>query len=107
LFAAVLLFAWFSQHPAGAAAQKPSNPVGAIDFYGYGGIDIDKLRAALPIHVGDTFPSYEEERATSPRIKEAILKVTGRPAVAVVSVAVEGQYLLHWAVRNDDEEVPA
>jgi beta-lactamase class A len=75
--------------------QQPPIPVGAIDFYGYGGIDVDKLRGTLPVHVGDTFTSYEAERAMSPKIKEAILKVTGRPAVAVANVAVEGQYLIY------------
>jgi hypothetical protein len=86
---------FFSQHPAGVVAQQPSVPVGAIDFYGYGGIDIDKLREALPVHIGDKFPSYEAERAMSPKIKEAISKVTGRPAVAVLNVAVQGQYLIY------------
>ena len=89
-----LLVGCFSQHPL-ALAQEQSLPITAIDFYGYGGIDIEKIRAALPVHVGDTFPSYEAERANSPNVKAVILKMIGKPAVSISNVQIDGAYLIY------------
>jgi hypothetical protein len=35
------------------AQTKPSDTIGVIDFFGYQGLDLAKLRTALPVHVGD------------------------------------------------------
>lgn len=58
-----------------------------IDFFGYGGIDVDKVRAALPIHEGETFPSRSALHAMRPQIKEAVRRVTNRPATDVMMVS--------------------
>ena len=95
LAAAICLIAFSSHTIHQAVAQEQPVPIGAIDFYGYGGIDIDKIRAALPVHIGDSFPSYEAERAVSPKIREVILRMTGKPATGVSNVRVENAYLIY------------
>lgn len=82
-------------HHSHALAQEQPLPIGAIDFYGYGGLDIEKVRAALPVHVGDIFPSYEAERANSPKIRAAILQMIGQPAVSLSNVQITGAYLIY------------
>jgi hypothetical protein len=94
LIATCLLICFCSQ-PPNALAQAQSIPISAIDFYGYGGIDIEKLRTALPVHVGDTFPSFEAERANSPKIRAVVLQMTGKPAVSVNNVLIEGAFLIY------------
>lgn len=72
-----------------ASAQTEQRPVrvALIDFYGYAGLDVDKLRAALPIHEGETFPSLWELVTRRPQIDEAVLRVTGRPVTDVANVS--------------------
>lgn len=79
----------------GASTQDEQIPVGAIDFYGYGGIEVTKLQTALPVKVGDKFPSYESLRAMAPKIRKVVLEFTGKPAVGVNNVAIEGSYLIY------------
>jgi hypothetical protein len=42
-------------------AAQPSafdrRPLGEIDFFGYKGLDVAAIRAALPFHEADSFPS--------------------------------------------------
>ena len=57
------------------AAQLENARVGMIDFYGLGGLDADRLRAALSVRRGDPL-SWPE---TPNRIKQELAKVAGRP----------------------------
>ena len=51
--------------------------IGAINFYGYPGLDLNQLRSALPFHEGDPLPSKEQlARAQAP-----YAKVIGRSRV--------------------------
>jgi hypothetical protein len=72
-----------------AAAQAELRParIRFIDFYGYAGLDVDKVRAALPIHEGATFPSLVALDAMRPQIEAAVRRVTGRPATEVSLVS--------------------
>ena len=72
-----------------AAAQAELRParIGFIDFYGYAGLDVDKVRAALPIHEGETFPSLVALYAMRPQIEETVRRLTGRPATEVSIVS--------------------
>jgi len=38
-----------------ALAQENHRRIGEIDFYGYAGLDLDKVRSALPFREGDNF----------------------------------------------------
>jgi len=42
-----------------AVARVPAadrRPLAAVDFFGYEGLDVAAIRAALPFHEGDLFP---------------------------------------------------
>ena len=58
-----------------------------IDFFGYAGLDVDKVRANLPIHEGDKFSSGEALNALRPKIAEIVQMVTGRAATDVAPVS--------------------
>lgn len=61
---------------APAFSQEQSFTIGAIDFYGHGSIDVDRLRAALPLRVGDKVsPERKEEIAA--QVTQAIKQATG------------------------------
>jgi hypothetical protein len=40
--------------------QDEKRRIGSIDFYGYGGLNLEQIRSALPLHVGDPFPGLIE-----------------------------------------------
>src|ERR1051325_2809066 len=64
-------------------AEQNQVRVQFIDFYGYTGLDVDRVRAALPVHEGDTFPSPASLKDARARIEEAVRRATGRPPTAV------------------------
>jgi hypothetical protein len=72
-----------------AAAQVETRQahVGVIDFFGYTGLDVDKVRSALPVHEGETFPTASALNDMRPRIEEAVRRVTGRPVTEVSLVS--------------------
>jgi hypothetical protein len=61
---------------AGAAAQTSEARIGAIDFFGYKGLDVYTVRGTLRLAEGDPLPSgarlSEESTAIRGRVKEAI-----------------------------------
>jgi len=48
---------------------------GSIDFYGYGGLNLEQIKAALPVRVGDLFPDSFE---LIEEINKAVTSVIGR-----------------------------
>lgn len=65
--------------------------IGIIDFYGYGDLEVAKLRAALPFHEGSSVPS-EKERAAA---REALKRLTGRDAaISAVCCLENGRYTI-------------
>src|SRR5277367_7085768 len=75
-----------------SAALKPSDTIGAIDFFGYQGLDVAKVRAALPVHVGDTLTEK-----TPDQIEAAVAKVIGKEPTDVAQVCCDekGRSLLY------------
>src|SRR5436853_417786 len=57
-------------------SQEQQIRVGAIEFYGYKGIDVAPIRAALPIKDGATF-SMAAMDDVKRQIKQAVKRVTG------------------------------
>jgi hypothetical protein len=72
-----------------ASAQAELRParVGFIEFYGTVGLDVDKVRAALPLREGDAFPTLVALYDMKPRIEEAVRRVTGRPTTDIAPIS--------------------
>lgn len=88
----VLLFT-----PVVCGQDRPKR-IGAIEFYGYAGLDLDEVRAAMPVHEGDPFTTSDDTFfETLNRIKKEIKRVTGSPPtdVAVVCCNPQGNYWIY------------
>ena len=71
--------------------------LGEIEFFGYKGVDVDAIRAALPIHEGELFPPLTSVLpwSSSDRIKQSIndrvKQVTGRETTDVSFVCCDAK----------------
>jgi hypothetical protein len=75
---------------ADAFEQDNDKRIGEIEFYGYGGIDVLKVREALPLHEGDEFPaSSEANLEVIERLKETIEKTLGYEPTDVQAVCCD------------------
>src|SRR5262249_33224529 len=80
-----------------AAAGGPDRrPLGAVDFFGYRGLDVAAVRAALPFQEGDSFPPL---KVTGDRLKQqiaaSIKRVIGREPTDVAFICCDAkQYSL-------------
>jgi hypothetical protein len=72
--------------------QDKHSRIGEIDFYGYAGLDLDHIRAALPFREGEELPSSDDAffEALS-RVRESVKRVTGKPATDVAPVCCDAQ----------------
>jgi hypothetical protein len=68
-----------------AAALSAKDKIAVIDFFGYKGIDVEKVRQALPIHPGDPF-----RKDVQKAVKSAVRLVLGRDATDVGLVCCIG-----------------
>jgi hypothetical protein len=67
-----------------AAAQDKHRRIGQIEFYGYAGLDLDKIRNALPFREGDELPDSDNAvQEAVVRIREAVSHLLGKPATDV------------------------
>ena len=71
-----------------ALAQEQPRRIGSIDFYGYANLNLDQIKGALPLHVGDRFPGSSE---TIDGIRRAVTSVIGRPPTDVAPVCCDPQ----------------
>ena len=80
------------------AQSKPSDTIGAIDFYGYQGLDIESVRATLPVHVGSRLTGQ-----TRPAIEAAVAKVTGQKPTDVSEVCCDpkGRSMIYIGLRGE------
>jgi hypothetical protein len=79
----------------GAYAQPEPTQVGVIDFFGYKGIDLARVRTALPLRVGDTIalPGSDESKAA---IRAGVRKAIGRDSTDESFVCCEdGKWLVY------------
>jgi hypothetical protein len=63
---------------------NPGATIGAIDFFGYKGLDVAKVRAAMPVREGDQLG-----KQTKGLIEEAIAKVIGKKPTEVATVCCD------------------
>lgn len=57
--------------------------IAGIEFFGHKGVETAVIRAALPFHEGDELSEGEEAKE---RVREAVLRSTGKPATDVAGV---------------------
>jgi hypothetical protein len=63
-----------------APPATAGNRIGEIDFFGYKGLDIAKIREALPVHEGD-----EYSNRTMNRVRQAMAEAIGRSPTDISS----------------------
>ncbi len=94
-----------------AACRGPDRrPLGAVDFFGYKGLDVAAIRAALPFQQGDTFPPprvHAEDLKT--QVAAAIKKVIGRAPTDVAFVCCDAKqnYLVYIGLAGESYEALA
>jgi hypothetical protein len=88
----LLLFACSLLFVAVAAAFEQDQPkrIGEIEFYGYGGMELESIRRALPLREGDELASTPEAiEAAMSRLKEIIEQATGHPPTDIQAVCCD------------------
>ena len=73
---------------ASAGAQDQPKRLGEIEFFGSAGIDLDKIRAALPFREGDEF-DIETAGDKVTRTEEAVRRVTGHSPTDISSTCCD------------------
>jgi hypothetical protein len=66
------------------ATTKPSEIIGEIDFFGYQGLDLEKLKAVLLVHVGDQL-----SKNTKGMIEDSVSAVIGKMPTDVAEVCCD------------------
>jgi hypothetical protein len=81
-----------------AFGQEKHRRIGEVDFYGYGRLDLNEIRVALPLREGDDFPDSNDAFFNAVnRIREAVTRVIGKPPtdVAVVCCDAQGKGMIY------------
>jgi HEAT repeats len=71
-------------------AQETHRRIGEIDFYGYAGLDLEKIRTALPVSEGDELAN-DAVMTQVAWIRETVKRVVGHPATDVAAVCCDAQ----------------
>jgi hypothetical protein len=76
---------------AHATPATPADGIGDIEFFGYKGINVAKVRAALPVHQGDEYSTQAEKL-----IRQAVAGAIGKEPTDVAAMCCdsEGKRLL-------------
>lgn len=82
--------------------------VGLVEFYGTTGLDVEKVRRALPVREGETFPTLVDLYAARPRMEETVRRVTGRPAteIAIISPGQDTYFIFVGLSGNHVKSFP-
>ena len=95
---------------AAEAGAKQGTRIGSIEFFGYAGMDLKPVQAALPIHVGDPFTIsdgtiniYLEAKEN---IKQAVTRVTGREPTDIGFVCCnrDGNFFLFIGLQGSSSK---
>jgi len=75
-----------------ASAPHTHRRIGEIEFYGYAGLDVDKIRAALPLRDGDELSDSDDAVPDAiAQLTEAVKRVIGKPPTDVAAVCCDVQ----------------
>ena len=80
--------------------------IGSIDLFGYGQLDVDKIRSVLPVKPGESI-KRSEWTSYRPAINEAIRSETGKPPtdVALICCDEHGNSMLYIGVAGSSSVV--
>jgi hypothetical protein len=94
--------------PGATAFVAPDRrPLGEVDFFGYKGLDIAAVRAALPFHEGDSFPPPKVHSDQLKRqVAAAIEQVIGRQPTDVSFVCCDAKqhYMVYIGLPGESYE---
>ena len=85
-------------------------PLGEIDFFGYKGLDLAAIRAALPFHEGDSFPPAKVKSDDLKRqVGEAVKHVIGREPTSVSFVCCDAKqnYMVYIGLPGESYQALA
>jgi hypothetical protein len=87
---------------APAFSQDVSLTIGAIDFFGQDGLNINLIRAALPLREGDQLSRSSKEKVVG-QLREAIKRSTGREPSDVATICCDdrGKLIIYIGLRGD------
>jgi hypothetical protein len=85
-----------------AFSQEQSFTLGTIDFYGHAGIDVDQLRAAVPLREGEKVSPKSKEKIVA-QVTHAIKQATGRDVadVALTCCDNHGRLVIYIGLRDE------
>ena len=85
-----------------AAAQDQPFVVGQIEFFGYAGLDVNGVKAALPIHEGDAIATAELPRLKD-KINQSVKDKVGSSAtgMSLVCCGADGNWMLFVGLPGD------
>jgi hypothetical protein len=86
-----------------ALAQSDRKPLGEIDFFGQKGLNVEPIRAALPLHEGEMFPPAGSSDQLKETLSERVKRVIGREAtdVAFVCCDHEQRWMIYIGLPGD------
>ena len=87
------------------SAQEQPRRIGSIDFFGYAGLNLTQVKAALPVQVGDQFPGSSE---TKEGIRKAVTSVIGGPPtdIAPVCCDAQGNFMIYIGLPGESIKPP-
>jgi hypothetical protein len=75
-----------------AGGQDKHRRIGEIEFYGYADLDLDRIRAALPLREGDELSDSDDAvLGAIGRIRETVKRVLEKPPTDVAAVCCDAQ----------------
>ncbi len=98
----ILLLVAIITAAAPAFSQEQSFTIGAIDFYGHAGVDVDRLKAALPLREGDQVLSGTKEKIVAD-VTQAIKRAIGREVADVAPICCDerGRLVIYIGLRDE------
>lgn len=78
---------------AAALAQDKPFAIGEIEFFGYSHLDLDRIKAALPLHERDVI-AIPDFPATQEKIRQSVKREIGREATDVTFMCCDHQGML-------------
>ena len=96
-----------------AVARVPAadrRPLAAVDFFGYKGLDVAAIRAALPFHEGDLFPPANvHSDQLKKQVASTIRQIIGREPTDVAFICCDArqQYLVYIGLPGASYEALA